>query len=163
MVLIGLIKEKKRFLEVQGLMNIFFIVGNLFLGGISGAIANFTTLVRNVVCIKRNLNRPLKILFITIQVALTLYFDRGGIIIWLPILGACLFTWFMDTENMLLLKIVATVGQTCWGIYDFFIINYATVPFDIAAIVTNIIAIAALVRLRKAKEEKTDGTDSQEV
>ena len=150
MTLMGFIKNKRRFLITQSGMNAVFIAGNLTLGGISGAIVNLVTLIRNFVCLKFDLTKPLKLLFIALQIGLTVYFGCDSIIMWLPVIGACLFTWFMDTENMVLLKVIVIASQLMWAVYDFSIVNYATVPFDLAAAVTNTVSVFAILRDKKA-------------
>ena len=150
MTLMGFIKNKRRFLIAQSGMNAVFIAGNLTLGGISGAIVNLVTLIRNFVCLKFDLTKPLKLLFIALQIGLTVYFGCDSIIMWLPVIGACLFTWFMDAENMILLKLIVIASQLMWAVYDFSIVNYATVPFDLAAAVTNTVSVFAILRDKKA-------------
>ena len=149
MMLMGLLKTKKRFLTAQCGMNVFFIFGNLALGGISGAIANLVTLIRNAVCLKWNLNKALKLCFITLQLILTAVSGCTNIIMWMPIFGNCLFTWFIDTENMILLKCTVILSQLLWGIYDFSIGNYATLPFDILTAITNAISVVQILRQNK--------------
>lgn len=156
MTLIGLIKKKKRFLATQCVMNLFFAGGNLFLGGISGAIANLITMTRNIVCLKWKMDTPMKILFIVLQIVITLLLDRGGWLMWLPVVGVCVFTWFMDTENMALIKGTVIFSQILWGIYDLAIKNYATVPFDAAAAVTNTIALVAILKAGRAEKTETE-------
>lgn len=150
MLLIGLIKNKKRFLGAQCVMNVVFIAGNTVLGGYSGAVANAVTLIRNIVCIKYNLTKPLKLLFIALQVAITAFIGADGILAWLPVFANCVFTWFMDSEDMILLKAVVIVSQAMWLVYDFSIMNYATVLFDFGACVTNGIALFSLVKEKKS-------------
>lgn len=149
MILMGFIKKKNRFLLAQSGMNAFFIAGNLCLGGISGAIANAVTMTRNIVCLKWNLNRALKIFFIALQIGLILLTGTDSLIMWLPIIGNCVFTWYMDTEDMVLLKGIVIGSQLLWGIYDFYIMNYATVPFDVGTCITNAVAIVSIIRSRR--------------
>ena len=157
MAAMGLIKDKKKFLIAQSGMNVFFIVGNLFLNGITGAIANACTMARNIVCLKWNLNTPLKILFISLQIVLTIIARPASMLMWLPIFGTCIFTWFLDTENAVLLRILIIVTQMMWLVYDIHIINYATVPFDVAACITNSFALAGIV-----KKQHSEDTDDKE-
>lgn len=150
MLLIGLIKNKTRFLASQCVMNAVFIAGNSFLGGWSGAVANAVTMVRNIVCIRFTLTRTLKIVFIALQVAITALIGADSILAWLPVFANCVFTWFMDSENMILLKAVVIVSQAMWLVYDFSIMNYATVLFDFGACITNAVALVSLAREKKA-------------
>ena len=155
MTLMGLIKNRRRFLAAQSCMNVFFIAGNLCLGGISGAIANAVTMTRNLVCLKWNLNKVLKIFFITVQILLSICFGQTGIIALFPIIGACVFTWFMDTDNMVLLKAIIIGSQLLWLVYDISIRNYATVPFDIATCITNAVALSILIKEANKTSEET--------
>ena len=154
MLLMGFIKRKRRFLLAQSGMNAIFIAGNLCLGGISGAITNAVTMLRNFYSLRWELGRWAKLVFIAIQLGLAAFFGCDTLIQWLPIVGACVFTWFMDTEDMVLLKAIVIGTQILWAIYDFSIRNYATVPFDIGAAVTNAIGIVEILRARtKTKKE----------
>lgn len=154
MLMIGFIKKKRRFLLAQSGMNAVFIAGNLCLGGISGAITNAATMLRNFYCLRWEFGRWAKLIFVGLQIALAAFFGCDTLIMWLPIIGTCAFTWFMDTENMVLLKAIVIGTQILWAIYDFSIMNYATVPFDIGAAVTNAIGIVEILRARtKTKKE----------
>lgn len=162
MMLLGLVKKKKMFLITQMGMNGFFTAGFICLGGVSGAVVNFVTMVRNVVCLKWDFNKPLKVIFIGLQAGLTLLFWLLGgpiefgwmtVIFWLPVIANCVFTWFMDSPNMIFIKALCIGAQILWGIYDFTMKNYATVPFDIATIITNIVGIILLLRDRKKQAE----------
>ena len=153
MTFIGFIKNKRRFLLAQSGMNALFIAGNLSLGGIAGAITNAVTLLRNLSGMRWKLNRTLKLVFIALQVALALVFRVSGFVAWLPIIGACLFTWFIDSEDMVLLKSIIVVTQLMWAVYDYSILNYATVPFDLAAAVTNSVSVVSILRERKNAAE----------
>lgn len=148
MMLMGLIKNKKRFLTVQCFFNAIFAIGNYILGGISGFIANIVTMMRNIFCLKFKMTVWSKFVFIALQIGLTLASDSTGVIMWLPIIAACIFTWFMDSENMVLLKIIIIASQLMWAVFDFSISNFATLPFDIAAAVTNTISLVSILKTR---------------
>lgn len=159
MTLIGLIKNKKRFLTAQCGMNGLFALGNYVLGGVSGTIVNIVTMLRNIFCLKWKMKTWSKVIFIALQIGLSIAADCHGIIMWLPIISNCVFTWFMDSEDMVLLKVILIVSQILWAVFDFSIVNYATVPFDIAAAVTNTIALISILKDRsnkKAAEGKSE-------
>ena len=159
MTLIGLIKNKKRFLTAQCGMNGLFALGNYVLGGISGTIVNIVTMLRNIFCLKWKMKTWSKLVFIALQIALAIASDCSGIIMWLPIISNCVFTWFMDSEDMVLLKVILIISQLLWAVFDYSIINYATVPFDIAAAVTNTVALVSILKDRsneKTAEEKSE-------
>lgn len=146
MTLMGFIKIKRRFLIAQCGMNALFIAGNLCLGGITGAIANAVTLIRNLFCLRKDLSKAAKAVFILLQIALAFIACSRSLIAWLPIIGNCVFTWYIDTKNMVLFKLIVIACQLMWAVYDFSIQNYATVPFDIATAITNTISIISIIR-----------------
>jgi len=149
MTLIGLIKNKKKFLTAQCGMNLIFSLGNYVLGGISGSIANLVTMMRNIFCLKWKMGTWSKLFFIAAQVGLTIVAGCDNVIMWLPIICNCVFTWFMDSENMVLLKVILIASQFLWAVFDFSISNFATVPFDIAAAVTNTISLISILKDRR--------------
>ena len=99
MVGIGFIKTKKNILRVQCIQFAIMGIGNLILGGVTGFISNAVSILRNLICFKRELTLPLKLLFIAIQIIITGSVNRMGFIGWLPVFAACLFTWFLDTKR----------------------------------------------------------------
>ena len=155
MMLMGLIKNKKRFLTVQCFFNAIFALGNYILGGFSGFIANIVTMMRNIFCLKFKMTVWSKLVFIALQIGLTLASGSTGIIMWLPIIAACIFTWFMDSDNMVLLKIIIIASQLMWAVFDFSISNFATLPFDIAAAVTNSISLVSILKTGRADRSRS--------
>ena len=149
LTLSGLTKKKRGFLLSQCGMNVLFITSNVLLGGYSGAVVNGVNLCRNLTTCKGRLTKPVKVVIILIQIGLTAMFGTGSVIMWLPVIGNSVFTWIMDTEDMVFLKSVFASTQIIWALYDFHIKNYAGVPFDIAAALTSLIAIARELKARK--------------
>lgn len=146
LTLSGIIKDKKRFLLAQSGMCVLFTAGNILLKGYTGAMVNVLNMVRNILGAENKFNKPAKILFIALQIGLTLFIGTDSLIMWLPVIGNALFTWVMDSDDMKLLKSVFSGTQLMWGVYDFTIKNYAAVPFDIAATVTAAIAVKKLIK-----------------
>ena len=90
----------------------------------------------------------LKLLFILIQVAISLYVGIHGFIDWFPIFAAVLFTWCLDTKSEVRLKLVIITAQVMWFLYDYVYINYVGCVFDGLTIPSNTIGRAAEGRLR---------------
>ncbi len=154
MTLMGLLKDKKKFLTAQCGMNALFAVGNYVLGGISGSIVNIVTMIRNIFCLNRKMGIWSRMFFIAAQIGLTVAAGCEDIIMWLPVIANCVFTWYMFSENMVLLKAIVIISQLLWAVFDFSISNYATVPFDLASAVTNIISLISLLKDRSAANEE---------
>lgn len=149
MVVSGLLKTKRNILIAQNIQFAIQAVGNILLGGYSGAAINLISIVRNVFCVFVPFTWVWKIVFIALQAGLTIWVNGVALIGLLPLVAACLFTVFLDTKNDILLKAVLTVAQVLWAVYDFSIQNYAFFVFDILTILSNLVGIFLLVRKGK--------------
>lgn len=148
MVAIGLLKKKSHILVAQCIQCGFMGAGNLILGGVSGFICNIVTILRNLVFVKLPVTTTLKVFFIGLQVVLSLNALGDGMISWLPILSAAIFTWFLDTKSEATLKKVIITTQILWLIYDIYYRNYVAVTFDVLTMCSNVVGIFLV---RKAK------------
>lgn len=148
MVAIGFLKRKQHILIAQSVQCLFMGAGNLILGGVSGFICNVVTIARNLVFAKWDVTLPLKIFFIALQVVLSLGSLNAGLIAWLPILSAAVFTWFLDTKSETKLKLVILSTQVMWLIYDIHYLNYVATTFDVLTMCSNLIG---LYMIRKSK------------
>ena len=148
MVAIGFLKRKQHILIVQSVQCLFMGAGNLILGGVSGFICNVVTIARNLVFAKWDVTLPLKIFFIALQVVLSLSSLNAGLIAWLPILSAAVFTWFLDTQSEIKLKLVILSTQVMWLIYDIHYLNYVATTFDVLTMCSNLIG---LYMIRKSR------------
>ena len=156
MVLVGFVKQKKNILGIQCVQFILQGASNLILGGVSGFIANIVSLLRNLAFFKFKPNLWLKLFFIALQVVLSFSSLLNGFINWLPLLAAVMFTWFLDLENEVHLKIVIIITQVFWLIYDFIHFNYVSVAFDCFTMVSTVIGIFLILRDRKKALETND-------
>lgn len=141
MVAIGFLKKKSQILLAQSVQCLFMGMGNLILGGVSGFICNMVTIVRNLVFSRRNVTVALKLFFIALQVVLSLGSLGDGIICWLPILAAAVFTWFLDTNSEIKLKLVILSTQVMWLIYDLYYLNFVASAFDVMTMCSNLIGL----------------------
>ena len=141
LVLLGLIRTKKNILIAQILQEVFMGVGMLILGGIAGFIVDTISIFRNLVCIRWNYTLKWKLIFIGAQVGLYAAFGTEGLYGWLPVVAMCLFAWFLDSENVVLLKVLIAVMQLMWLVYDISIVNYVGMVVDVVSAVTNVVGI----------------------
>lgn len=151
LVSLGLIRTKRNILIAQIAQEAFMGTGMLILGGISGFIVDMVAIVRNVVCIRWKYTLKWKLIFIAAQVGLYAAFGVEGFYGWLPVLAMCLFTWFLDTENVVLLKILIAVMQLMFLIYDAHIHNYVGMGVDIVSAATN---VAGIFLVKKTKSSQ---------
>ena len=144
MACIGLLKKRKQILTVQCVQFGIMGIANLVLGGITGTVSAAVSIARNLVCAKRELTVPLKILFTFILVALSLYANSAGWLGVLPMLSTCIYTWLLDIKGERRLKAVLIVAQVFRLVFDLSLSNYVSFAFDIITIATNAISIVSL-------------------
>lgn len=148
MVSIGLIKTKKNILLAQCVQCLIMGIGNLILGGVTGFLSNMVSIVRNLISVRTKMTAPLKIFFIAVQLVMAWFFNNLGIIGWLPVFAACLFTWYLDSDSEILLKAIIILSEIMWSVFDFTIHNYVALCMDILTVVTNTIGIVMLKKGR---------------
>jgi len=144
MVVIGLLKTKRQILTAQCVQCGLLGVANLMLGGTTGFVTNVVTVLRNLICFRVPFSTGLKLFFIVIQIALAIPANKLGIVGLLPVMAAVLFTWFLDTDSPIRLKLVIIAAQLMWLIYDVTILNYTGAAFDALTIVTNAVSIRTM-------------------
>ena len=151
MIGIGFIKSKKNIILAQCAQFAIMGIGNLVLGGVTGFITNIVSIIRNLFCIKLKFTTPVKIVFIVVQMVISAVVNQSGIIGWLPIAATCIFTWFLDTENEVLLKWVIIITVAMWIVYDLSFRNFSSAFFDVMTMVSN--AIGIIMIKKKAKND----------
>lgn len=153
MVIIGLIKEKKKILSVQCIQFSIQGIANLVLGGYTGFIANIVSIIRNLVFSRFKITTTLKMAFVALQLILSASsLIGGGFIHWLPIIAVVLYTWYLDLESEVLLKLVMIVCQICWLIYDIYMQNYVSTVFDIFTIISTTAGIYLILRSKRTQK-----------
>lgn len=153
MVCTGLIKKKQHVLAAQCAQFTFMGVGNFVLGGITGTISNIVSIIRNIVCVKYDFSLPLKLVFIVVQVILSAVFNQSGLLGWLPVIAAGVYTWFLDTKSDITLKIVILLTTVLWVVYDFSLKNFTSMTFDILTIGANIVGLYMIINNKKTESE----------
>lgn len=141
MVYTGIIKRKDRIVLVQTIQIGLSVLSNIILGGITGAIINAISCVRNILCYKDKLGKLAKVLIIIASIVPSLMFNNLGFIGILPIISAVAYTLFMDTKDIIKFKYLTIFIMFLWGTYDFYIKSYSSAAFDFMTIIANIISV----------------------
>lgn len=141
MVYAGILKDKKQILIAQTVQCGLFILSNIVLGGIPGAIVNFLSCIRNILCYKGKLG-IFEIMILTIlSVGLTVIFNDLGIIGLLPMISTVLYIFFMNTKSIVKFKILVISTTVLWLIYDICIKSYTSALFDLFCVITNTVSL----------------------
>lgn len=151
MVYTGKIEEKKKIIYVQTIQITLLIISNLILGGITGAIINAISCIRNILCYKDKLKTKEKIILVLLSASLSIYFNNLGIIGLLPLIANVIYTILMDMKNVVKFKILIIFTLILWFIYDLHIKSYSSSVFDFMTIMTNIVAIYKLTNSKRLK------------
>lgn len=150
MVSTGIIKKKERVMYVQCGQFALMGMGTMVLGSVSGAVANGLSIIRNLIFARTGGTQWLKLVFIGIQLVLTIWLGDGTWVQWLPLLATVALTWAMDVKSVAVFKAAIIFGQIMWMIHDIYYRSYAAVAFDVAAVATNLYGIFAA---RKENQE----------
>lgn len=151
MVGVGLLKKKNQILLIQCVQFSIQGAANLLLGGMTGVIANAVSIARNLFCLKFEYTAGWKVIFLAVQVMLSLGTNNLGMLGWLPVISAMIYTWFLDVKDEVQLKIVMIAAQIMWVIYDFMLMNYVAFAFDLLTIGSNSLGIRLILKERKAE------------
>lgn len=141
MVYTGILKNKKKIIYFQTIQIGLFVISNLVLGGISGAIINAISVVRNILSYKDKLDFNKKIVITILSTALILIFNNLGFIGLLPLISTVTFIWIIDIKNIKKFKILFAFTVLLWFIYDINIKSYTSAIFDLATIIANVFVI----------------------
>ena len=156
MVYTGLVKKKDRIVLIQTIQIGLSVLSNIVLGGITGAIINAISCIRNILCYKEKLGTIAKTLIIVSSIVLSLAFNNLGIIGILPVISAVIYTLFMNVKDVVKFKYLTICIMLFWGIYDLGIKSYSSAVFDFMTIFANIFAIIKIKTASKKQEETKD-------
>lgn len=151
MMLIGFIKDKNKILMAQCGQFVLMGISHYLLGGMGGVIATVVSILRNLVFFKFKTSVPLKIFFIGLSVVLSLGTVTLNPITWFPILATCLFTWVIDSEDIVKFKTVIIITMVMWLVYDAVHLNFIAAAFDIFTIVSTSYSVWSIKKERKAE------------
>lgn len=144
MVIVNYSKNKKNIIFLQTIQISLFVISNIILGGITGAIINAFNVIRNILCYKNKLTKTNIIIILAIVTILSICFNNLSLIGLLPLLSTIIYTIFMNTKSTIKLKLLILLSMILWAIYDFTIMSYTSGIFDILGALASIISIYQL-------------------
>ena len=151
MVYTGFIKKKETIIFVQAIQIALLVISNIILGGITGAIINTVSFFRNIFVYKNKLTKNKKIILIIVSAILTIAFNNHGLIGILPLICTIVYTILIDTKDVIKLKKANAFTLFLWLIYDLYIRSYTSSAFDFISIISNIIGIFQIKKLKSKK------------
>lgn len=141
MVLIGFIKNKNKILLSQCVQFTLMGISHYLLGGMGGLVATVVSIIRNIVFFKFKTSVPLKILFVALSVVLSIGTITPNPVTWLPVIATCMFTWVIDSDDIIKFKWVMIITVCMWFVYDLVHLNFVSAAFDAFSVVSTGISI----------------------
>lgn len=155
MIYSGYLKQKKKILYAQTIQIGLSVLSNIILGGITGAIINAISCVRNILCYKEKLNNISKFILILLATILSLCFNNLGIIGFLPLISTIAYILLMNTKNVIKFKYLIIFTMILWCCYDLYIKSYTSACFDFMCIIVNLFSIIQInINMEKNNDKK---------
>ncbi len=139
MVYTGTLKQKNKILYIQTIQIWITVLSNIILGGITGAIINAISLIRNILCYKNKLGLKEKILITILSLFLSLKFNNLGVVGLLPLVRTVTYIWLMNVKDIGKFKLLIAFTMLMWLIYDIVIRSYTSAIFDFMNLIANIV------------------------
>ena len=145
----GSIKKKARILVVQIIQLLMQATSMLLVGGITGAVNNVLSCLRNYLCYKEKLNWAWKALLIAASVALTLLLNDQGLLGILPVAICTVYILLMDLKDPIAFKLLVTLTFVPWVFYHFFLGLYVAAVFDVLSVITNAVTLGIMIKEKR--------------
>ena len=152
----GSIKKKDKILAVQIIQLLMQGVSMLLLGGITGAISNVLSCVRNYLCYKERLNKLWKGILIAASAVMTVAFNNQGWLGVIPFVVCTVYILLMDMKDPIHFKLLVTLSFLPWIIYHFALKAYVSTVFDVATVITS--GVTLFMMIKEKRRIKVDET-----
>ena len=149
MVASGSIKKKAKILAVQIIQLMMQSVSMLLLGGITGAVNNVLSCLRNYLCYKEKLNAYWKAFLVVVSVILTLLLNDQGLLGLIPVVVCTVYILLMDIKDPIAFKLLVTLTFVPWVFYHFFIGAYVAAIFDTLSVITNAVTLGIMIKEKR--------------
>ena len=149
MVASGSIKKKAKILAVQIIQLLMQSVSMLLLGGITGAVNNVLSCLRNYICYKEKMNAVWKAVLIVASIALTLLLNDQGLLGLIPVVVCTVYILLMDIKDPIAFKLLVTLTFVPWVFYHFFIGAYVAAIFDTLSVITNAVTLGIMIKEKR--------------
>lgn len=141
MVYSGMLKQKKKILYFQTVQIGMSVISNIILDGITGAIINALSMIRNILCYKNKLGLKEKIIITILAIILTFKFNNLAYIGLLPLISTVSYIWLMNIKDVRKFKLLIIFTMLMWLIYDVVIKSYTSAIFDFMSIIANMLTL----------------------
>lgn len=147
----GTIKKKTKILIAQTIQLLMQAISMLLLGGVTGAINNILSCLRNYLCYKEKLSALWKVILIAASIGMTILINDQGFLGIIPAIVCTLYIIFMNVKDPIKFKLLVTLSFAPWMFYHFILKSYVGAIFDVATIITNGITLFKMIKEKKTR------------
>lgn len=156
-------KKEEQIVIGQCLQLGFLGAGNFMFGAVSGGIGNTLGVIRNLILPESKKLMVWKVIFIVIQIILSLFFYSSTIngyddpnnvvflklIYWIPVLYTIILTAVLVTKNVNVFRVAIIIAQSMFCFFDGFYGNWFAFLANILTVLSNGYSIFADARAAK--------------
>lgn len=161
-------KSKDKFLYLQILANVLYLIQYALLGAWSGAVANMINTVKFISFRQdyvKEVRTPLKktLIFAAISVVLGLLVFDGPLSL-IPIITAVGITFAVAQDNPVVLRLSYTVANLLWIFFNFMSRAYVSAAYSAVEFVLSLAAVIMLIRgaSKKGEDPPAEATEVSE-
>lgn len=142
----GFEKNKKKILVAQIVECILAVGYNYFLQGYTAIIVDILNIFLLILGYKDKLNNINKLIINICAVIFAVFFNNLGIIGYIPVIIIIIYSWGLNTKNIILFKLLNIGLMILWIIHDVTVKSYPSVVCEILGIIG---AIYAIYKIKK--------------
>ena len=128
-------------------------ISMLLLGGVTGAVNNVFSCLRNYLCYKEKLNVYWKAILISASVVTTALLNEQGLLGIIPVAVCTVYIILMDVKDPIKFKLLVTLSFVPWTVYHFVLKLYVGAIFDVATVVSNGITLFLMIKEKRSAEK----------
>lgn len=146
----GWMKKKSTILIAQIVQLLLQGVSMLLLGGITGAVSNVLSCLRNYLCYKDKLSKLWKGILIAASILMTVLLNQQGLLGMVPAAVCTVYILLMDTKDPIRFKLLVTLTFIPWMFYHFILKSYVGALVDIVTILSGGITLCSMIKEKNA-------------
>ncbi len=136
-------KNTKQILFMQTISFLFKTIHYYLLGGLSGFVTSFISMIRNLIFYRIKENYIISICFIFVYILIGIITFNTFFSL-LPVIATIVYTIIINYNNPKYLRYGMFLTSITWLIYNIYINSYSGIFIQIVMIITNIVAIIKL-------------------
>lgn len=136
-------KNTKQILFMQTISFLFKTIHYYLLGGLSGFVTSFISMIRNLIFYRIKENYIISICFIFVYILIGIITFNTFFSL-LPVIATIVYTIIINYNNPKYLRYGMFLTSITWLIYNIYINSYSGIFIQIVMIITNIVTIIKL-------------------